>query len=68
MPRLARACLDARHRVAQIVVLHQRGADQILQLFVFEDLAPFEIGQRCGLRRRQRLRRAKVCGTGTAGR
>ena len=43
--------LDARHRIAQIVVLYQRGARQLLQLFVFENLEPLEVGERLGLRR-----------------
>ena len=50
----------ARHGVAQIVVLLQRRADQLLQLLVFENLEPFQVGEGSGLLRRQRLRRAET--------
>ena len=55
-PRL----LHARHGVAQIVVVFQRGAREPLQLFVFENLEPFKVRERCGLRSGQRLRRPEV--------
>ena len=67
-PETRARLFHAEHRVAQIVVLLQCRADQILQLLVLEDLEPFEIGQRRGLARRQRIRRAKVRRRGTAGR
>jgi hypothetical protein len=35
--------LNTRYRVAQIIVLYQRGASQILKLFVFEDVEPPKI-------------------------
>src|ERR1022692_239157 len=38
--------IHARDRIAQVVVLDQRSPLQFLQLFVFENLPPFEIRQR----------------------
>ena len=52
----------ARHRVAKIVVLRQRRADQGLQLFVLEELKPFQIGDGGGFLRGERVRRAKLRG------
>jgi len=64
MPRIRARLLDARHCVAQIVILHQRGASELLQLFVFENFEPLQIRERRSLRCRQRLRSPKVLGHG----
>src|SRR5207244_3989146 len=40
-------------RITKVVVLSKRGLDQFLQPFVFEDLKPFEIGERGGVGRRR---------------
>ena len=68
MPRFARASSHARHGVAQIVVLNQRGAHQLLQLFVFEDLEPLEVGQRRLIPRQWVPAPESSAGTCTAGR
>ena len=61
--------LDPRHGIAQIVVLFERGARELLQLFVFENLEPLKIRKRRGLRGGQRIRRTEVLrAVGTVGR
>ena len=59
--------LDACDGIAQIVVLDQRDADQFLELFVIEDLEPFQVGERGGLRLRERHGRAEIRGHGDLG-
>ena len=44
--------IDSGDRIAEIVVLDQRGPDQFLQLFIIENLEPFEVTN--GLRVRSR--------------
>ena len=66
-PQIGARLFDARHCVAQVVVLHQGRADQRLQLFVFEDFKPFQIGEGSGLPDGERLRRAKLRGRGELG-
>ena len=41
--------IDSSNRIAEIVVLRQRRADQFLELFVLENFEPFKLGN--GLRR-----------------
>jgi hypothetical protein len=52
------------HRITKIVVLSERGADQFLQPLVFENLKPFEIGERGGVGRRRVTAAApkNICG------
>ena len=47
------------HGIAQIIVLRERRPNQVLQSLIFENVPPFEIGQRGRLLRWQRIRRAK---------
>jgi hypothetical protein len=51
---------NSRHGIAQIEIPGQSAVDQILELLVVEDLEPFEIGERSGLRLGQRLRRPEI--------
>jgi len=48
-----------------MVVPLQGPADQILQLFILEDFEPLDVDDGIGLRRRQRVGRAKPSATGT---
>ena len=45
-PQIGARRIHPRHGLAQIVVLHERGSDQLLQLLVLEDLEPFQVRQR----------------------
>ena len=60
MPRLARACFDARHGVAKIVVLLQRGADQVLQFVVLETSNHLRSASDAACGGGQRIRRAEM--------
>ena len=42
--------IDASHRIPKIVVLDEGGSNQLLELFVREDLEPFEISNRLPVR------------------
>lgn len=43
--------LDSHHSIAKVVILDERRPDQFLKLLVLEDLEPFQVGQRLGVRR-----------------
>ena len=51
--KVGSGCVHARDRVSKIVILRKGGMDQFLQPFVFEDLKPFQIGERVEIGRRR---------------
>ena len=67
-PQTGAGLFDPRYRVPQIVVLLQCRANQILQLLVFEDVEPFEIGDGCRFRGGSGAGARKAVGTEVAGR
>ena len=67
-PQVCPGLHDAQDRVAQVVVLRQRRANQVLQLVVLENLEPFEICERSALSGGSGSGARKVAGVATAGR
>jgi hypothetical protein len=50
--------LNARNGSAQIVIVDERGPNQLLKLIILENLEPFQIRERAGIGRRSRIAEA----------
>src|SRR5262249_22164755 len=53
-PQVGASRVDSRDGLTQIVIPDERCPNQLLKLFVLENLKPFQIRQRTGIRRRRR--------------
>src|SRR5262249_52966716 len=54
-PQIGARRVDPRDGLAQIVIINESGSDQLLKLFILEDLEPLQIRQRTGIGRRDRV-------------